>query len=287
MGLEAPRERKICENLQVMSLYSGSLDSSRLATKLLSLEALGLDKAKTQKISKRLVNTDVICTSTKAGAEMLAAAAETDEQRHQATRCMAKVATGFVLPVLREKEVAEKLYKDMLEVVPALAVRKAAGKSWFHTKPPAAKDWLVMQEWLVDLTMPEVHERLNFLFAQKKEPWQPLIKPLQESIVAFCAATSKRQNNRHFDVEETLLAPQDSMTDDDIHPTSSKKSRAPRRCFTVSEEIELQDLLALGKLNRKLSREHAARRISERGCNLSLKQLESWIGHRRYGKKKV
>jgi hypothetical protein len=200
---------------------------------------------------------------------------------------MAKVATGkFRLPVLQEQELAEKLYKDILEVVPALAVRTAAvGKSWFHTKPPAAKDRLVLQEWLVDLTMPEVHERLNFLFAQKKEPWQPLIKPLQESIIAFRSAKGERQNKRAFDAKETLLAPQDSMTDDDIHPTSSKKSRASRRCFTVSEEKELGELLALGKLDSKLSREHTARSISERGCNLSLKQLESWIHNRRSRKK--
>ena len=114
-----------------------------------------------------------------------------------------------------------------------------------------------------------------------------MIKPLQESIVAFRAEKGERQNKRAFDAAETLLAPQDSMTDDDIHPTSSKKSRASRRCFTVSEEKELRDLLALGKLDRKLSREDAARRISERGCNLSLKQLSSWIDNRRFGKKKV
>ena len=114
-----------------------------------------------------------------------------------------------------------------------------------------------------------------------------MIKPLRESIVAFCAATSERKNKRFFDAKETLLAPQDSMTDDDIHPTSSKKSRASRRCFTVSEEKELGELLALGKLDNKLSREDAARRISERGYPLSLTQLSTWIANRRSGKKKV
>jgi len=66
-----------------------------------------------------------------------------------------------------------------------------------------------------------------------------------------------------------------------------KKSRGRPRCFTVSENKELESLLIGGKLDDLLSRETVDIRISTGSSDkLSTQQLSSWMNNYHTSKKK-
>jgi hypothetical protein len=90
-------------------------------------------------------------------------------------------------------------------------------------------------------------------------------------------------------------AAEGSIKDDAICPTSSgthggsapKKSRATARCFTASENKELESLLTTGNLTSLPSRQAEATRMSTKsGNNLSLQQLSDWMSRRNKASRK-
>ena len=155
--------------MEVNSLYGSCFDSRLLGHKLDRLAELGFDTPKTNKIAKDLANTVTICTGTLAGAKMLTASATTQEEHHLAARATAKQKKR-TLDVLPEHEHTETLYNQLLDCLPVLVVRTGTeGKVWSDTTTPLAQDRVVLRVWLEQLTMPEVHTRLNYCFKRTEQ----------------------------------------------------------------------------------------------------------------------
>jgi len=265
-----------------VAAMQGTFCSDNVERNTRRIQALPIEEAEKKDLMGKMEKTRQICTATKAGAAMLAAAATTPEEHLVAGAAMAKVANHHEhrLDVPPEEAHASRLFEQLQDVLPAFSVRKATpGTTWFDTKPPEERDRVCLRRWQAALGLTEVTSRLNFLHGQQNMPWSPLITPFRDALIAMACARAKRDR----EIPDAT----------DHQPTAGgsisapKKSRASARCFTADEKLELESLLTTGKLTSLLSRETEALRMSAKsGNNLTLAQVSNWMNHHKHASKK-
>jgi hypothetical protein len=258
LGLEAPREQKICENLQVNALYAFSSDRNGLHNSLTTLNTLCFDKAKTEKISQNLISSHVICSATKTGAKTLLAAATTPQEKSVAIHALAKANPTRKLDVLLEEEIAEAVFVEVLEFMPTMAThtRDTVGQQWFQSIAPEKGARVCLSYWLNELTMPVVYERLNYCYQLGDPGFQHLITQFRGALKAYRRARDTRDTSDSAD--------------------TPPKTRI-YRSYSASEKEQLRLLLNAGKLDTHGGRASAAVALSKNsGIETTGKHVHSW-----------